>query len=48
VARAAPVEKREKERANVRPVHVRVGHDDDAVVAQRRDRERLAAHAEPE
>jgi hypothetical protein len=43
-----PVEDGEEQRADVRAVHVRVGHDDDAVVAQRGDGERLAAHAEPE
>ena len=37
-----PVEEREHERANVRPVHVGVGHDDDPVVAELRQVELVA------
>ena len=40
--RHLPVEEREQERADVRAVNVRVGHDDDAVVAQLVDVERVA------
>jgi hypothetical protein len=40
-----PVEEREEQRADVRAVHVRVGHDDDAVVAQLLEVELVLADA---
>ena len=40
-----PVEERQQQRADVRAVHVRVGHDDDPVVAQLGDVEVLGADA---
>ncbi len=43
--RHLPVEKREQQRADVRAVHVGVGHDDDFVIAQLRDVERAFALA---
>ena len=42
------VEERQQQRADVGSVHVRVGHDDDAVVAQLLDVEVLGADAAPE
>ena len=43
-----PVEEREQQRADVRSVDVGVGHDDDAVIAQLRNVEVVAADAAPE
>ena len=43
-----PVEERQQQRADVRAVDVRVGHDDDAVVAQLREVEVLDADAASE
>ena len=43
-----PVEKREQQRADVRAVHVRVRHDDDAVVAHLRRVELVFTDAAPE
>ena len=46
--RHLPVEEREQQRADVRAVHVGVGHDDDVVVAELRDVEVLLADAAAE
>ena len=46
--RHLPVEERQQQRADVRAVDVRVGHDDDAVVAQLVDVEFVAADAAAE
>src|SRR4051794_30198801 len=46
--RQLPVEEREQQRADVRAVHVRVGHDDDAVIAQLLDVEVVDADAAAE
>ena len=46
--RHLPVEERQEQRADVRTVHVRVRHDDDAVVAQLVDVEILGADAAAE
>jgi hypothetical protein len=43
--RHLPVEKRQQQRADVRAVHVRIGHDDDLVVAQLFEIERALALA---
>ena len=43
--RHLPVEKRQQQRADVRAVHVRIGHDDDLVVAQLFEVERAFAFA---
>src|SRR5512139_561687 len=34
--RHLPIEKREQQRANVSTIHIRIGHDDDAVIAELR------------
>jgi hypothetical protein len=42
--RHLPIEERQQQRADVRAVHVGVGHDDDLVVAQLVDVEIVAAN----